>query len=62
MARPANTVWSQAHEITSGFGQSQSPSGKTGEKYSFHQPQPAFLTFFPTSMQSLMEMSRKQHV
>ena len=32
-ARPANAVWWQAHEITSGFSQSHSPSGKTGGKY-----------------------------
>lgn len=29
----ANAVWWQAHEITSWFGQSQNPSGKTEGKY-----------------------------
>lgn len=31
---PANAVWWQAHEITSRFGQSHNPSGKTSGKYS----------------------------
>lgn len=32
-AGPTNVVWWQAHEITSGFGQSHNPSRKTGGKY-----------------------------
>lgn len=33
-AGPANAVWWQAHEISSVLGQSHSPSGETGGKYS----------------------------